>query len=183
MDEVCLKLNNSPRRHLLTIPARLLGEDCSLQGCGAVSSGENCHHFGETNYLHFQGAWRWGQFVPLKHPSVSYRPHGFISHFIYRRKKQISYFWMKYLVKIMAVESILPLQRRNEHSPILRKYECRNGNSQPCWCDFILPNVQWRVQNCTCSARSTQACAYVHVTNSVLNFMFMVPCIIVYSMK
>jgi len=41
MDEVCLKLNNSPRRHFLTIPARLLGEDCSLQGCGAVSAGKN----------------------------------------------------------------------------------------------------------------------------------------------
>jgi len=111
MDEVCLKLNNSPRRHLLTIPARLLGEDYSLQGCGAVSAGKKtCHHFGETNYLHFKDARRWRQFVPLKHPSVSYRPHGFTSHFIYRPEKQISYFWMKYLVKIMAVESILPLR-------------------------------------------------------------------------
>ena len=43
MDEVCLKLNNSPRTHLLTIlvPARLLGEDYSLQGCGVVSAGKN----------------------------------------------------------------------------------------------------------------------------------------------
>jgi hypothetical protein len=63
--------------------------------------------------------------VPLKRPSVSSRPHGFTYHFSYRCEKQILYFLIKYLAKIMTVGSIIPMRHRNKHFPILRKYECR----------------------------------------------------------